>query len=118
MSLIMIKLLKQVHGLTVGDLTLDKLADLAKTAGYTMDRSKAEKLLELAKRDSAQEIEDWIFNDDNFEKVMGAIRKEEIPMEPVLCPDCDEMSVVEATEIPSTKPHVICKHCGSVIYIN
>jgi hypothetical protein len=115
MSLVMMKALNQVRGLTVGELTVEKLDKLATTFGQTLNKKKAEELLELAKQDSAQAIEDWIFNDDNYEKVTGVLQAESAPLDPALCPHCNEMSIIHPDEIPAINPHVLCKHCNGLI---
>lgn len=116
MSLQLLKVLRRFQGKTTHDITLDDLKAVSATLNLSFNEEMASTLLEQLKTDSIESVTDWVLEPDNQQKLLDGIKPATKPKLTIECDQCNELNMVDVAEVPTLKPHIVCRHCG--VYVS
>jgi hypothetical protein len=114
LNLSFISTLKKFSGMSLSQLSMADIAEVAGMFGLRIDEHQGAELLEMFKQDDDEAVTEWILRPENQSKILGVIKV--VPSKEVInCPTCNEMALYDPREIPNINPHVLCKICGAPI---
>jgi GH24 family phage-related lysozyme (muramidase) len=111
--------LQKFAKLSLSDVTISEVQELAQTFGYQLDVELADNVITLLRNEDDQALLDWVFNAGNLERFKSALVKHKAAQTILTaCPHCDKITVKPVMAVAAVEPHIVCNHCKQVIELS
>jgi hypothetical protein len=108
--------LGKFSSLKTTELTLDHAHEIAGVLGFDLHKETLQGLVDLVNSDDPQQFAEWVFNPENVDKLKNELGKaKETATTLIACPKCNDINVLPVMAIPQLHPHIVCRHCQTVV---
>jgi hypothetical protein len=111
-----LRMLNKFSNRTTKSVSLEDVQEIVTILQVKANPETVFKCLTLVQAGDDAKLADWILEPDNQAKMLDTLKPAESKLI-IACPECDELGAYPSSEVAKQNPHVICRFCQVVIYL-